>query len=105
VAKRRRRRQGKQHVALLNRVRPHYDRLLEQQGGKCGICGRAPSERRRLDIDHDHKTMKIRGLLCARCNRAIPNWMTESWCRKATDYLENGPIDWLEDLLEEAKRV
>lgn len=96
---RRRRRPAKKHLAFVNLVRPHYDRLLEEQGGVCAICWRAPSERRRLDIDHDHLLMRYRGLLCARCNRALPSWMTPQWLRSAADYLERSPVVWLEELL------
>jgi hypothetical protein len=49
-----------------------YDRLLALQGGGCAICG-SPPVTRRLDIDHNHRTGAIRGLLCARCNRALPS--------------------------------
>jgi hypothetical protein len=50
-----------------------YDRLLEAQGGVCAICKRYPPHRRikRLCVDHDHKTGRIRGLLCSRCNSGI----------------------------------
>lgn len=47
-----------------------YDRMLEEQGGGCYICGKKP-EKRALDIDHDHKTGKVRGLLCSNHNRGI----------------------------------
>jgi hypothetical protein len=47
-----------------------YDRMLEEQGGTCYICGRAP-ENRALDIDHCHKSGKVRGLLCSNHNRAL----------------------------------
>jgi hypothetical protein len=57
-------------------------------GAVCGICGRAASQRRRLDRDHDHKMGAARGLLCARCNRALPNWMTADWLRAAALYLD-----------------
>ena len=50
---------------------PDYERILAEQGGGCYICGKKPSERRALDIDHDHKTGKVRGLLCSNHNRAI----------------------------------
>lgn len=50
---------------------PDYERLLKQQGGGCAICGKKPEERRALDIDHDHKTGKVRGLLCSNHNRGI----------------------------------
>lgn len=47
-----------------------YDRMLELQNGVCAICGNPP-EYRRLGIDHDHKTGKVRGLLCGYCNGMI----------------------------------
>lgn len=84
----RRRKRVSPHKALINAFRPMYERLLAKQGGVCALCGRAPSERRRLDIDHDHKRMVIRGLLCFRCNRALPSWMTREWLLKAADYVD-----------------
>lgn len=49
-----------------------YNKMFKQQKGCCAICGRHQSELlRRLDIDHDHKTGKIRGLLCTGCNRNL----------------------------------
>jgi hypothetical protein len=47
-----------------------YDRMFEEQGGACYICGTAPSNRA-LDIDHCHKSGKVRGLLCSNHNRAL----------------------------------
>ena len=99
VARRRRRRPAKKHTELLNRARPHYDRLLAEQGGVCAICERLPNPKRRFDIDHDHTEMYVRGLLDPRCNRALPGWVTPEWLRAAADYLERGPIPWLEDLM------
>jgi hypothetical protein len=49
---------------------PDYERMLEEQGGGCYICGKKP-DKRALDIDHDHETGKVRGLLCSNHNRAI----------------------------------
>jgi hypothetical protein len=48
-----------------------YESMLEQQGGGCYICGKKPEDKRALDIDHDHKTGKVRGLLCSNHNRGI----------------------------------
>ena len=45
-----------------------FNAMAEAQGNKCSICKSAP---RRLEIDHNHKTGAIRGLLCGSCNRAI----------------------------------
>jgi hypothetical protein len=50
-----------------------YVRKLDAQRGACAIrgCGNTPKTRR-LDIDHNHRTGQTRGLLCSRCNRALP---------------------------------
>jgi hypothetical protein len=47
-----------------------YEDMLESQGGGCYICGIGPVGRA-LDIDHDHRTGKVRGLLCSNHNRAL----------------------------------
>lgn len=47
-----------------------YEKLYEIQGGLCDICGKQESERL-LSIDHDHKTGKVRGLLCSNCNLGL----------------------------------
>ena len=41
--------------------------LKEQQQGKCECCG----AEKQLDIDHNHTTGDVRGLVCRRCNLAI----------------------------------
>lgn len=51
-----------------------YDQMLKKQRGKCAICGLPdPGQKGKkfLCIDHDHKTGKVRGLLCHRCNRGL----------------------------------
>lgn len=50
---------------------PTYERFLKDQGGVCAICESPPAELRQLQLDHDHKTGKPRGLLCARCNTML----------------------------------
>lgn len=46
-----------------------YDIILANQNGVCAIC-EIPSTRR-LHVDHDHDSGKVRGLLCARCNTCL----------------------------------
>lgn len=41
-----------------------------EQKGLCAICEQ-PDERRALSIDHNHKNLQVRGLLCTRCNLLI----------------------------------
>jgi hypothetical protein len=91
VTPRKPRRRVSPHARLLKAARPHYQQLLEQQGGVCAICGRPPVNRR-LDIDHCHKQLVIRGLLCHLCNRQLGNRVTADWMRKAISYLEQPPI-------------
>jgi len=64
-----------------------YERLLRLQGGHCALCPNVPKTRR-LNVDHDHRTGRVRGLLCHRCNRYLPVWMTAAWLRRAADYVE-----------------
>ena len=49
-----------------------YDALLNEQEGKCACCGKSGEEGRykNMAVDHCHKTGKIRGILCSKCNRA-----------------------------------
>lgn len=49
-----------------------YNVLLEKQNHKCAICNMDQSKfKRRFHLDHDHKTNKIRALLCQPCNMAL----------------------------------
>lgn len=47
-----------------------YYRYLNEQNGVCAICNKK-EDNKRLAVDHCHKTGKIRGLLCTRCNPAL----------------------------------
>jgi hypothetical protein len=49
-----------------------FDRMMQNQNGKCAICNGEPSGRwKTLFVDHDHKTGAVRGLLCHLCNSAL----------------------------------
>ena len=49
-------------------TREEYDGLKARQGNLCAICNGPSPDGRRLHIDHDHQTGKVRGLLCVKCN-------------------------------------
>lgn len=48
-----------------------YDKMYESQKGVCAICKGINLDGRRLAVDHNHKTGKVRGLLCLKCNAAV----------------------------------
>lgn len=49
-----------------------YEDMVLHQLGVCAICEKEQKDNsRRLDIDHCHKTGKVRGLLCSKCNTAL----------------------------------
>jgi hypothetical protein len=49
-----------------------YNKIFTEQEGKCAICGTHQNElKRKLAVDHNHKTGKVRGLLCYKCNSII----------------------------------
>jgi hypothetical protein len=69
-----------------------YERMHAQQSGVCAICMRSSvykGEERRLAVDHDHTTGKVRGLLCQTCNRVL-GLVDDNVevLRRAIDYLE-----------------
>ncbi len=77
---------------------PAYDELLKAQGGVCAICKQPervalnPGDKpHSLAVDHDHATLKVRGLLCRACNVGLGNFADDpALLRTAADYLERG---------------
>ena len=49
-----------------------YNNLFTKQNGCCKICNKHQSDLQSgLVIDHDHKTNRVRGLLCMSCNISL----------------------------------
>jgi hypothetical protein len=44
-----------------------YEAMLAAQGGGCAICGNPNAD----NIDHDHVTGRVRGILCWNCNIGV----------------------------------
>lgn len=63
------------------------DELLVKQNHKCLICGRSLIETKRC-IDHNHKTGKIRGILCCRCNTGLSFIENKEFLEMAINYLD-----------------
>ncbi len=79
-----------------------WDEMLVRQGGRCAICGRADdgsTAARRLNVDHDHGSGIVRGLLCGSCNNGIGRFQHDpKLLAQAITYLEQtqpngGPAD------------
>jgi hypothetical protein len=70
-----------------------YEKKLSDQNGVCDICKKVCTSGRRLAVDHNHRSLKVRGLLCANCNRGI-GYLKESpeIILNALKYLKNWNI-------------
>jgi hypothetical protein len=72
-----------------------YDALMASQGGVCAICGRTETQVnqwgvKRLSVDHDHTTGRVRGLLCSACNRGLGQFQDNlTRLVRAASYLAN----------------
>lgn len=72
-----------------------FNKLLKFQGDRCAICSK-PIEliRKRINIDHDHITNKVRGILCTGCNTGLGHLGDDiAGLKRALYYLENTPYD------------
>ena len=74
-----------------------YNKLVENQKGLCAICENEPggmsNSKKRLSVDHNHKTGKVRGLLCGSCNVGIGNLKNINNLKSAIKYLKsNGDV-------------
>jgi len=68
-----------------------YNEMFNAQEGRCAICGRHQTEfKKRLAVDHCHKTEKVRGLLCHGCNLGIGYLFdSEEILKAAFEYLHS----------------
>jgi hypothetical protein len=75
-----------------------YCEQLQRQGGVCAICGVPPPQgtRKHFDVDHNHVTGKIRGVVCTRCNSSLERVdNVPDWHEKVKEYmLEHEGEQW-----------
>lgn len=69
-----------------------YELLRKSQRGVCVICQRATGARKRLAVDHNHKTGEVRGLLCGVCNSMLAHVRDDPMVfYRAAEYLLHPP--------------
>lgn len=63
-------------------------KIYDRQKKKCAICGKNLPFKK-TNIDHNHKTGEIRGILCSKCNIGLGYIEDNEFNRKAKEYLKN----------------
>ena len=64
-----------------------YNEMLERQNGVCAIC--KGNGKKKLAVDHDHVTGKVRQLLCIHCNTALGHFKDDpELLQAAIEYLK-----------------
>jgi hypothetical protein len=67
--------------------------MLDAQGGVCAIC-KNRNGKRAMNVDHDHATGTVRGLLCDRCNPMLGYARDDiAVLQTAIEYLVNSAND------------
>jgi hypothetical protein len=76
--------------SLYRLTRGQWQAVFEEQRGCCAICGISQEDLGyTLEIDYDHNTGKVRGLLCRKCNLGIGMFGEDvENINKAIKYLE-----------------
>lgn len=71
-------------------IETFYYTQRKAQGNRCAICGVHEDDlNHRLVFDHNHTTLKLRGLLCRSCNAGIGNLRDNpDLCLRAGAYLQ-----------------
>jgi len=66
-----------------------YDALVEMHLGVCCICREECASGYRLAVDHDHRTGRVRCVLCQRCNLVLGRMEERpELLRRMAEYLE-----------------
>jgi hypothetical protein len=72
-------------------TRNDYERMMEQQQGRCAICGSKESKKGKTDafqVDHNHYSGNVRGLLCFECNIGLGKFKdSPEMLKRAAEYL------------------
>lgn len=69
-----------------------FEQVLESQGNVCAVC-KEPNKV--FCVDHNHKTLKFRGVICLNCNLRVVGGARDKdhLLINAAEYVVNNPAD------------
>lgn len=69
-----------------------FEAILESQGNVCAVC-KMPDKV--FCVDHNHKTLKVRGIICLNCNLRVIGGARDKddLLINAAIYIQNNPAD------------
>ena len=69
-----------------------FEQILEAQGNVCAVCKEADKV---FCVDHNHKTLKIRGIICLNCNLRVIGGARDKdhLLINAAEYIVRNPAD------------
>ena len=66
-----------------------FESMWKSQKQRCAICSGKFNDQSEASVDHDHKTNKVRGLLCNNCNNGLGRFMDNiKYLEAAISYLK-----------------
>lgn len=78
-------------IRTLGITQEEYDDIMKEHDGRCDICHTTEpgGPHKKFNLDHDHSTGKLRGILCRRCNTSLGQFEDSvTLMKKAISYLE-----------------
>ena len=69
-----------------------FEAVLEAQGGVCAVCKQGDKV---FCVDHNHKTLKFRGIVCLNCNLRVIGGARDKdeLLINAAEYVQRNPAD------------
>lgn len=82
-------------IRNLGITKDQYDKIMREHDGRCDICGTdiPGGPHGSFNLDHDHATGELRGVLCMRCNTSLGKFEDRiDLLQAAINYLQSPPL-------------